>query len=133
MIKAFVKFGIVGASGAVINLAIFNLLLFVPFFHQHYLVTNTIAFLVSVSNNFYWNFKWTFRGKAQHKTFTEKYIKFVLISLINFAINTAILGAMVDQLGLNKRIAKILAIAITSILNFIGNYAITFRDQKTPW
>ncbi len=127
--RAFIKFGIVGLSGVVVNAGVYNLLLFAAFFSTHYLLANTIAFLIAVTNNFYWNFRWTFKGRAQHRTVSQKYIRFVLISLCGFAVNTILLGVMVHHIALNKRLANIIAIGATCALNFMGNYLITFRDR----
>ena len=54
-----VHFGAVGASGFVVNTAIYTLCLHV--FDLHYLVSAVGAFCVAVTNNFLWNRGWTFR------------------------------------------------------------------------
>ena len=54
----FVKFCIVGLSSTLIDFAIYNVLLRVGFPPA---LALTCSFLVSVSNGFYWNRKWTFR------------------------------------------------------------------------
>ena len=129
-LKALIKFSIVGLSGVVVNAVVFNALLFMNFFDQHYLFANTLAFFCAVTNNFYWNFAWTFKGKAMHVSTSEKYVKFLVICIINFGVNTLLLGIMVDELHFHKRLANIIAIIFTSGLNFMGNYLVTFRDKR---
>lgn len=129
ILKAMVKFGIVGASGAVVNALVFNGLVFSSFFAHYYLLANTIAFMFAVTNNFYWNYKWTFKGRAAHKSVREKYTKFLVIAAISFAVNTFILSVMVSHFGMNKRIANLAAILLTSAMNFTGNWLITFKDK----
>ena len=62
--EQLVKFCIVGASGYVVNLAVFALA-----FHAlglHYLVAAVCSFLVAVTNNYSWNRLWTFRAQRGH-------------------------------------------------------------------
>ena len=55
------KFGVVGASGYVVNLAVFALLLDVV--GLHYISAAVGSFLVAVTNNYCWNRLWTFRAE----------------------------------------------------------------------
>jgi dolichol-phosphate mannosyltransferase len=87
----------------------------------------TISFLVAVTNNFYWNFIWTFKGKAPEKSIRRKYVCFFLISILNFGINLIALNYLVDVYMLNKILAQVLAIGVASVFNFLLNYLITFR------
>ncbi len=63
----FVRFGLVGASGYAVNLAIFTLA--VHPLGIGYRVASVLAFLVSVLNNFWWNRHWTFDGRGGHAGF----------------------------------------------------------------
>ena len=124
MLKAFIKFSLVGASGTLVNLVVYSLAIS---WGTNYLFAATISFLVAVTNNFYWNFIWTFKGKAPERSIRRKYIYFFLISIVNFGINLMALHYFVDVLLLNKILAQILAIGVASVFNFLLNYLITFR------
>lgn len=124
MVKEFVKFSLVGASGTLVNLAVYSLAIYMGL---DYIVSATVSFLVAVTNNFYWNFIWTFKGKAPGKSIRRKYVSFFLISVLNFGINLLALRYLVDAYMLNKILAQILAIGIASVFNFLLNYLITFR------
>lgn len=124
MLKEFVKFSLVGASGTLVNLAVYSLAIYLGL---DYMVSATASFLVAVTNNFYWNFIWTFKGKAPEKSIHRKYISFFLISVLNFGINLLALRYLVDVYMLNKILAQVLAIGLASIFNFLLNYLITFR------
>ncbi|MFW5991572.1 MAG: GtrA family protein [Halanaerobiaceae bacterium] len=127
ILKLFLKFSVVGLSGFAVNLITYSTLVY---FNINYLIAATIAFILAVSNNFYWNFIWTFRGRAEEKSVKKKYITFFIISLFNFLINLGLLHLFVESVNLNKIISQVLAIGIVSILNFAGNYLITFKDKS---
>ena len=59
-----VKFGVVGASGYAVNLAVYSAL--VLGLDVHYLAAAVCSFLVAVTNNYTWNRLWTFRNQRGH-------------------------------------------------------------------
>lgn len=126
IIKLFLKFSVVGISGVIVNLIVYSTLIY---FHIHYLLAASIAFLLAVSNNFYWNFIWTFKNRARDKSTKQKYFTFLAISFVNFLINLGLLKLFIETLDLNKVISQILAIGIVSILNFTANHLITFKNK----
>ena len=56
------KFCAVGASGYAVNLAVFWVC--VELVGLHYLLAATFAFVVAVTNNFWWNRHWTFKARS---------------------------------------------------------------------
>ena len=92
----FVKFISIGLSSTLIDLAIFSLFyykLHFPFFKPHtpLLIAKTISFVCAVSNGFYWNSKWTFKGLGSGKLH-ELYLKFVSVNIVGLLINMAIIA-----------------------------------------
>ncbi len=83
-VRQFVKFGIVGASSTVINLAVLYLVL--RLLHGHRYISATIAFLVSVGNGYYWNKRWTFK-EAQAKAVSTQFTQFVLVNLVGLLLD----------------------------------------------
>lgn len=126
LIELFLKFTLVGASGVIVNLIIYSGLIYL---NIHYLLAAIIAFIFAVTNNFYWNFIWTFKNRAETKSVQKKYLEFFSVSFINFLVNISALKFMVSLFDFNKIIAQIVAIGIAFIFNFIGNYLITFKDK----
>lgn len=59
----FIKFGIIGVSNTLIGLGIYYIFIFIN--SGLYLVGNTVGFLVSVINAYYWNNKYVFNKKEQ--------------------------------------------------------------------
>jgi len=118
-----VRFATVGASGYVINLAVFALAVHGADLDKG--IAATAAFLVALSNNFVWNRLWTFRASEVHAGFQAA--RFCVVSLAAFAFNLVVLYALVDGLGVAAVPAQAVAIASATPLNFIGNKLWSFK------
>ncbi len=118
------KFCAVGASGYVVNLVVFTLL--VHGLGLHYLVAATCSFLVAVTNNYAWNRLWTFRGQRGHVAYQG--LRFLVVSTCALAANLLILHVLV-QVGLAEVLAQAAAIVLVTPLNFVGNKVWSFRKR----
>ena len=118
------KFCAVGASGYAINLAIYTALL--KWAGLHYLGAAFVSFLVAVSNNYWWNRHWTFRGQRGH--FGYQGMRFVVVSAIALAANLGVLRVLV-ALGVGKVLAQAIAVIAVTPLNFVGNKLWSFRRR----
>lgn len=117
-----VKFSVVGATGYVINLVVYTVMLRGAGFH--YLTAAACSFLVAVTDNYIWNRVWTFRGDRGHVA--HQGLRFLVVSLIALGANLLILHALVAA-GLNKVLAQAIAVVLVTPLNFIGNKLWSFR------
>jgi dolichol-phosphate mannosyltransferase len=117
-----VRFCVVGASGYVVNLSVYTLL--VRGLEIHYLLAATISFLVAVTNNYTWNRLWTFRSHRGHVGYQG--LRFLVVSTIALAANLIVLHLLV-QAGLGKVLAQAIAIILVTPLNFVGNKLWSFR------
>ena len=118
-----VRFGCVGASGYVVNLAVFAAA--VHFAGLDYRLAATAAFLVAVTNNFIWNRHWTFDARDGHAGFQAA--RFFAVSGAAFAFNLAALTLLVDAAGLAEVPAQALAIVLATPVSFAGNKLWSFR------
>src|SRR6266566_3771998 len=98
------KFGAVGATGYVVNLAVYTALLRGAGWHYAYAAT--VSFLVAVTNNYLWNRLWTFRDQRGHVA--HQGARFFVVALVAYGANLGILAALI-------------AIVLVTPLNFIGN------------
>jgi len=112
-----VKFGLVGATGYIINLAVFALLN--GSFGVHYSLAAVGAFCVAVSSNFFWNRHWTFAAGAGHAGFQA--MRFFTVSIAALGINLAVLEALVVGASLGELPAQAIAVAVAMPFNFLGN------------
>ena len=116
------KFGCVGASGYIVNLAVYTVLL--KRADLHYLAAATVSFLVAASWNYWWNRTWTFRD--QRGNFGIQGMRFLIVSATVYGANVGVLAALVSS-GLGKIIAQAIAIILVTPLNFLGNKLWSFR------
>ncbi|HVL30798.1 MAG TPA: GtrA family protein [Solirubrobacteraceae bacterium] len=118
-----VRFATVGASGYVVNLVVFTLLVHVAAID--YRLAAVGAFAVALTNNFLWNRTWTFRGSGGRAGFQAA--RFCVVSLAAFGFNLVVLFALVEGLDVPKVPAQALAIAAATPLSFLGNKLWSFR------
>jgi putative flippase GtrA len=116
------KFSVVGASGYVVNLGVFTVL--VRAFDVNYMVAAVCSFCVAVANNYLWNRLWTFRGDRGH--FYYQGLRFVVVAWCALAANLIVLRLLVAA-GLDEIAAQALAIVIVTPINFAGNKLWSFR------
>jgi putative flippase GtrA len=120
-----VRFGIVGAIGFVVNLAVYAL--FVHPLAVDYHFAAVAAWVVAVLNNFVLNRHWTFdaRGGQAH----AQAMRFIVVSLAAFVVSLLLLTLLVETAGLAKVPAQALAVAASMPFNFIGNKLWSFRSK----
>jgi putative flippase GtrA len=118
------KFLVVGASGYVVNLVVYALLLNAA--NLHYLAAATGSFLVAVANNYLWNRLWTFRGQRGNVAYQG--MRFFVVALVSLGANLLVLQALIG-LGAGKVVAQAIAIVVVTPLNFLGNKLWSFRRR----
>jgi putative flippase GtrA len=117
------KFLLVGASGYVVNLAVFTFSLKV--LSVHHIAAATLAFLVAVMNNFWWNRHWTFGAGGGHAGFQAA--RFFAVSVVAFLFQLALLELLISPGGLPKILAQAVSLVLATPVNFLGNKMWSFR------
>jgi dolichol-phosphate mannosyltransferase len=116
------KFGLVGGSGYLINLAVFALLS--GTFGVHHIVAAIGAFVVAVSNNFFLNRHWTFGPGERPAHFQAA--RFFAVSLASLGINLVVLELLLSGDVVSELPAQAIAVAVAMPFNFLGNKLWTF-------
>ena len=112
-----VKFCAVGASGYAVNLCVFALCVEVA--GLHHLLAATAAFVVAVTNNFWWNRHWTFKARSGHAGFQAA--RFFTVSVIAFLFAAAVLESLVRFTDMRAVLAQAISIvAATRWCRFSG-------------
>jgi len=119
------KFCTVGASGYVINLAVYTALL--KGAGWHYAAAATCSFLVAVTNNYTWNRLWTFHAQRGHVAWQG--LRFLVVAVIAYVANILLLTGLI-ALGLDKVVSQAIAVILVTPLNFLGNKLWSFRGGR---
>jgi putative flippase GtrA len=115
------KFGIVGGSGYLINLAVFAILAGLD---VHHTIAAIGAFCVAVTSNFLWNRYWTFAPGDGSAGFQAA--RFFAVSLASLGLNLIVLEALVSGGTVGELAAQAIAVAVAMPFNFLGNKLWTF-------
>ena len=140
----YIKFGIVGASGTVVNLAVLYLGHEYVFAHieQGYnkpYFSLALAIALATLNNFTWNRLWTWSDRVKQleasemprvslQTLSMELGQYVTASAFGSALQyvlTLLLSGNMDY-----RLANIIAIVAASVSNFLANDRWTFRRKR---
>ena len=134
-VKRFVKFGIVGAFGSVIDFGVLNTLIFLAGWAspQGKIFANIISTSLAILSNFIWNRLWTFPESRQRNR-TTQLVQFTIVNLIGLVINTGIFFVADHYFyetyfspNIAVQLAKATAIGIVLFWNFGANRVWTYR------
>jgi len=136
LILKFLKFGVVGVSGAVIDFGVTALckgILGLP-----ELLANAIGFTLAATSNYFLNRVWTWKSKS--KDVGVEYAKFFFVSLIGLGLNSIIVFLLKDisivppfvktTVDWDFWVAKVIATAVVMVWNFLANNFFTFHQKK---
>jgi putative flippase GtrA len=126
-LRQFVKFGIVGASGFVVNLAIFTILQRLVPHHEgrlEYNVIYSIAFLSGGVSNYFLNRAWTFRSQGH---VGREGLSFMAVSVLALVVGLIVGEALSPWIGRGHRTWFVSTLA-GIFVNFFVNKYWTFRS-----
>ncbi len=126
-VRQFVKFGIVGASGFIVNLVVFSILQhYTPVDQQkaHYSLNYSISFLSGGVSNYFLNRIWTFRSSA-HAVLQG--MQFIGVSLIALVVGLVVSHFAEPHFGPGHK-TWFLATVSGTVVNFFVNKYWTFRE-----
>ena len=117
--RSFIKFGIVGVIGVVVNEA---LLIVIHSWGVYLLLASAIAIEISILSNFALNDLWTFRDRRSG-TAGVRLVKFNALMLAGLVVNIAVLDVGTAYFGMAVAIANLVGIAAA----FFLRYALSVR------
>ena len=131
----FIKFGLVGASGTAINIAVLYLsqeffLSSIQDFHTRLNYSIALAISLATINNFYWNRRLTWRDRklAASQPVLVLFFKYVMAATLSIAIQSLLTKWLAGYL--HYLVANLAAIALASAFNYAANDRMTFRRSK---
>jgi putative flippase GtrA len=126
-VRQFVKFGVVGLSGFIVNLAIFTLLQRVVPDHAAtvpYMTIYSIAFLSGGASNYFLNRAWTFRSTGH---LGREGLSFMTVSVLALIVGLIVSAAVAPWLGHGHKTWFVSTVA-GIVVNFFINKYWTFRS-----
>ena len=131
----FLKFGTVGASGTVINLGLL-------YYAQEHLFTAiqqpemrlnlslALAIFFATVNNFFWNRLWTWADRKHHydRPILIQFGQYTMACWLSIALQFVLTNMLVSHFY--YQVANLIAIVLTSVLNFVVNDLWTFGRLK---
>ena len=131
LLLRWAKFNAVGAVGILVQLA--ALALFKSGFGWSLDYATAAAVEVAVLHNFFWHQRWTWgerRGGSGWTQTCSRLLRFNLTTgLLSIAANVIFTRLLVDRYRIPYLAANLMAIAITSIGNFLVSEYVVFRPQ----
>jgi putative flippase GtrA len=147
-VRRFLKFCVVGTIGTAIDFGLLNLLYNVLGLHQVF--SNVVSVSTATVSNYTWSRFWVY-PETKHQRGAQKFVQFVIVSLVALGLNTGILwvtdhwllgesgvlGGLVSPAAvwmgmehsvLSANAAKVVATGIVLFWNFFANRMWTFND-----
>jgi len=132
----FIRFGLVGASGTVINVAVLYaaqefLFKSISDFDSRLNYSIALAITCATVSNFYWNRRLTWRDRKAAGEHSALYLffKYVMAAALAIAVQSLLtkwLAQYLHYIG-----ANLVGIALASLCSYIANDRMTFRRHKT--
>lgn len=133
--KRFLKFGTVGASGTVVNIGVL-------YFAQEHIfnavqqteiklnLSLVLAIFLATLNNFFWNRLWTWSDRTEHhhRPWLAQFGQYTLACWLSIALQVVFTNLLAPHFY--YQIANLIAIGLTSVLNFVLNDIWTFGRIK---
>lgn len=132
-VQRFIRFGIVGLSGVIVDMAVLYALSDPSTLAWGLTRSKIIAAAVAILNNFWWNDRWTFRDLSQRQTGfrrrLERFLKFNFICLMGLILNVLILNLFFNVIfaGQYRYLANLIAIGLVTFWNFWLNTKLSWR------
>lgn len=118
----FLKFGVVGASGVLVDFGVTWLLKEQARLNKY--VANSTGFACAVVSNYILNRIWTFHSADPNVG--VQFAKFALIALIGLGMNNAIIYFLNEKRAVPFYMSKLIATGVVMIWNFGANLMFTF-------
>jgi dolichol-phosphate mannosyltransferase len=118
------KFMLVGLSGVLVNMG------FLYFLTEElgifYLVSSIIAIEMSIVSNYCLNDVWTFEDVDNRHSWTGRFLRFHLVSIMGLLINFTTLFVLTSVFSVYYLLANLMGIVLAFLWNFIVNRRLTW-------
>lgn len=121
MVEKFIKFCLVGGSGMAVDFAVTYVCKELLRLNKY--LANALGFITAATSNYALNRLWTFHS---HGSISAEYAKFIAIAVLGLGINSAVIYLLAEKRKLHFYLAKLLAIGVVTVWNFLMSYFFAF-------
>lgn len=136
----FSKFTLVGLANAVVDIGTLNLFLWLAPTRDPSLLAlyNGVALVLANLNSYFWNTRWTFRGRAQRRDPRQRLL-FTLQALFNICISNGLFFVLIRPVliytdipaYLAGNVAKLISVVVASTISFfLLRYVVFSRKPR---
>ncbi len=97
----FIKFGLVGVSNTLVNYIVYVIFVWLG---AHYVIANTMGFLISVLNAYFWGSRFVFKEDEtkEKRVWWQVLLKTYASYALGFVLNTLLLALWIDLVHIGK-------------------------------
>lgn len=123
--RNLILYGVIGCSSALLDFLLFTIL--TEAFGIYYLIANCISVTCGLTNSFVLNRRYNF--KVTDKTL-KRAAMFFAVGYCGLALNSTLLYVFINFAHFASPLAKLCAMAIEVLLQFLINSFVTFKKDK---
>ncbi len=125
----FIKFGLIGLSGIVVNSAVLWLLH--TFAQIDIFLASPLAIAVAIFNNFSWNdrFTWKVNREQRHNSYIQRLWKYYFSAALGAFLNYLVLLILTLQFDLFYLLSNLAGILAGMVSNFLLSEFWVFKDK----
>ena len=121
-----VAFGLVGASGFLVNTLLLWLL--VAAFDLHYVAAAVLGTQGASAWNFLWTERWVFGG-PKPLTVRRRFARFTFLNSASMFVSIPLMMSFVSVLGLNYLLANVVTIGLMFVARFVLSERLVYRSR----
>jgi len=126
--RRFVRFGLVGGVGAVLNTALLYLL--VHFGRWSYVPAAAVATEATILSNFVLNDHWTFHDARGRSPWTRRVARYNVVALGGLVVSLVALALLTATFHLHYLVANLMAIGVATLWNYTVNARFTWVAHR---
>ena len=123
--RNLILYGIIGGFCAALDFGIYSLLC--RFEVLPYLWANAISTHIGIFTSFFLNRSLNFKVKDRTP---QRFLSFYAVGLTGLGMSSLMLWLMVENAGWNELVCKLITIVVVSLMQFLLNKYITFKNHK---
>lgn len=124
----FVKFGLVGLSGYVVNTA--ALAFFTDLLGIHYLIGATLATQVSTTWNYFFTDAWVFAKREAGRGHSVRFLMFWVMNNATLVLRLPLLWLLTSGLGIHHLISNVISLGVVTVARFWASDRYIWGDSR---